>query len=79
MRKFLFVKFVTVMIFLGILGFTAISLVGVNLVEEHVEGVYSGRLYREATKIAGQHAVNYYREFDTPCLLYTSPSPRDTR
>ena len=54
------------MIFLGILGFTAISLVGVNLVEEHVEGVYSGRLYREATKIAGQRAVNYYREFDTP-------------
>lgn len=40
MRKFLFVKFITVMIFLGILGFTAISLVGVNLVEEHVEGVY---------------------------------------
>lgn len=70
MRKFLFVKFVTVMIFLGILGFTAISLVGVNLVEEHVEGVYSGRLYREATKIAGQHAVNYYREFDTPAEFY---------
>ena len=70
MRKFLFVKFITVMIFLGILGFTAISLVGVNLVEEHVEGVYSGRLYREATKIAGQRAVNYYREFDTPAEFY---------
>ena len=37
MKKFLFVKFITAMIFLGILGFTAISLVGTDLVEDHVE------------------------------------------
>lgn len=70
MKKFLFVKFITAMIFLGILGFTAISLVGVNLIEDHVESVYSGRLYREASKIAGQPASKYYREINTPEEFY---------
>ena len=39
MKKFLFVKFISAMIFLGILGFTTISLVGTDLVEDHVESV----------------------------------------
>lgn len=70
MKKFLFAKFITAMIFLGLLGFTAISLVGTNLIENHVESVYSGRLYREASKIAGQRAVKYYQEIDTPADFY---------
>lgn len=70
MKKFLFAKFITAMIFLGLLGFTAISLIGTNLVENHVESVYSGRLYREASKIAGQRAVKYYQEIDTPAEFY---------
>ncbi len=72
MKKFLFAKFITAIIFLGILGFTAISLVGANLVEDYVESIYSGRLYREASKIAGQRAVKYYREIDTPAEFYES-------
>lgn len=70
MKKFLFAKFIIAMVFLGILGFTAISLVGTDLVEDHVESVYSGRLYREASKIAGQRAVKYYQETDTPAEFY---------
>lgn len=70
MKKFLFAKFVAAMILLGLLGFTAISLAGTELVEQHVESVYSGRLYREAVKIAGHRAIKYYRESDTPAEFY---------
>lgn len=72
MKKFLFVKFISAMIFLGILGFTTISLVGTDLVEDHVESVYSGRLYREASKITGQRAIKYYQNIDTPTEFYDS-------
>lgn len=72
MKKFLFAKFITAMVFLGILGFTTISLIGTGLVEDHVESVYSGRLYREASKIAGQRAIKYYQDIDTPAEFYES-------
>ena len=62
MKKYLYVKFVLIIVLLGIIGFTAISLLGNSLAQKHVESVYSNELYREATNIAQSRAAKYYQD-----------------
>ena len=62
MKKYLYVKFVLTIVLLGIIGFTAISLLGNSLAQKHVESVYSNELYREATNIAQSRAAKYYQD-----------------
>lgn len=72
MKKLLFAKFITALIFLSILGFTMISVVGTSFAETHVETAYSEHLYRETSKIAEQLAVKYFQKTDTPSKFYDS-------
>lgn len=62
MKKYLYVKFVLTIVLLGIIGFTAISLLGNSLAQKQVESVYSNELYREATNIAQSRAAKYYQD-----------------
>ena len=62
MKKYLYIKFVLIIVLLGIIGFTAISLLGNSLAQKHVESVYSNELYREATNIAQSRAAKYYQD-----------------
>lgn len=60
MKKYLYFKFVLAIILLGLAGFSAISLAGGTLVQNHIESVYSENLYREASKIAQNTSIRSY-------------------
>lgn len=60
MKKYLYFKFVLAIILLGLAGFSAISLAGGALVQNHIESVYSENLYREASKIAQNPHIRSY-------------------
>lgn len=61
MKKFLYVKYVLAIVILGLLGFCTIYFVGNRQVQKHLESVYSGELYQEATTIAQSHDVQYFQ------------------
>lgn len=61
MKKFLYVKYVLAIIILVLLGFCTIYFVGNRQVQKHLESVYSGELYQEATTIAQSHDVRYFQ------------------
>ena len=61
MKKFLYVKYVLAIVILGLLGFCTIYFVGNRQVQKHLESVYSGELYQEATTIAQSHDVRYFQ------------------
>ena len=63
-------KFILAIILLGLLGFSAISLAGGKLVQEHVETVYSEELYREASHIAQDPLIRSYRTIDNQATVY---------
>lgn len=62
MKKSLYIKFVAFFLILGFIGFFAVSMIGPSLVENHLEDVYSGDLYREASSIAENRASKYYQQ-----------------
>ncbi|MCR2021293.1 HAMP domain-containing protein, partial [Blautia pseudococcoides] len=62
MKKSLYIKFVAFFLILGFMGFFAVSMIGPSMVENHLEDVYSGDLYREAASIAENRASKYYQE-----------------
>ena len=70
MKKYLYMKFILAIILLGLLGFSAISLAGGKLVQEHVETVYSEELYREASHIAQDPLIRSYRTIDNQATVY---------
>ena len=67
------------MILLGITGGIAMgkSTAAALLTEEGVEVVDTDQLAREVVE-PGQPALVQVRDAFGPCLLYTSPSPRDS-
>ena len=62
MKKSLYIKFVAFFLILGFIGFFTVSMIGPSMVENHLEDVYSGDLYREASSIAENRASKYYQE-----------------
>lgn len=70
MKKYLYMKFILAIILLGLLGFSAISLAGGKLVQEHVETIYSEELYREASHIAQDPLIRSYRTIDNQATVY---------
>ena len=70
MKKYLYMKFILAIILLGLLGFSAISLAGSSLVQDHVEAVYSEELYCEASHIAQDPLIRSYRTIDNQAEVY---------
>ena len=70
MKKYLYIKFILAIILLGLLGFSAISLAGGKLMQEHVESVYSEKLYREATHIAQYPLIRSYQTIENQATVY---------
>lgn len=70
MKKRLYIKYISAIILLGILGLAAISAMGGRLVKKHIISVYSGELYREATEISSRRIPAYYQDTDYAADVY---------
>ena len=72
MKKKLSRKFMEVYLFVGLLGFLLVTLLGSHMIESQLEKDISADLYQSAYRISENEDIRY-----NICLLYTSDAADD--